>query len=150
MPYSSLEVANYFVQKAQESGKQLTHLMLQKLVYIAHGWYLANYDTQLISDLPEAWLYGPVFPRLYRVLKDYGNKPVPMLKEQIDLGELEKTLIDAVWNSYGNYSAGELIATTHIKGGPWEQTYKPIVNDVIQNDITKKYYQELKRDQRAY
>lgn len=48
---SALNVAKWFIQNVdRESGDDITHLKLQKLVYYAQSWYLANYAKPLFND----------------------------------------------------------------------------------------------------
>ncbi len=54
-------VANEFIKLAKKHGKKpLTHMQLQKLVYIAHGWSFAlgEEEAPLIADTVEAWDWG--------------------------------------------------------------------------------------------
>ena len=37
-PYTASHVANYFLGRAKKERRKITHLKLQKLVYIAYGW----------------------------------------------------------------------------------------------------------------
>ena len=77
MAYSARTVANYLIEaKSKEGGTPPTPMQLLKLVYIAHGWNLAINDRPLINDRVEAWRYGPVIPKIYQDLKQWGNTPV--------------------------------------------------------------------------
>src|SRR5277367_2017193 len=76
MPYDSKAVANYFLDRADQSGKKLDPMQLLKLVYFAHGWYLADSGAPLIDEMVEAWRYGPVIPSLYHEFKAFGKNPI--------------------------------------------------------------------------
>jgi uncharacterized phage-associated protein len=79
MPHSSLAIANEFLKRALDDGKSLTHMHLQRLVFIAHGFNLAINHTPLIDEQYQAWEFGPIAPELYRALKRYGLQPVTRL-----------------------------------------------------------------------
>ena len=76
MCYSAIAVANAFIDIAADNGFYLTNLKLQKLVYFAHGWYLAFADAPLITDEIQSWRYGPVIHNLYSALRHYGSRPI--------------------------------------------------------------------------
>jgi uncharacterized phage-associated protein len=60
MPYPAAAIANEFIKVAKRNGVLLTPMKLQKLVYFAHGWYLALLGKPLINEPVEAWKFGPV------------------------------------------------------------------------------------------
>ena len=105
--YSAKAIANYFLDKADEESISLTPMKIIKLVYIAHGWYLALTDKPLIKDYVEAWTYGPVIPDLYHEFKKYGNRPIQEYATEIvtptvnplphDLPFSIEQFLDKVW-----------------------------------------------------
>jgi len=76
MPYPALAIANEFIKVARERNKQLTPMELLKLVYFAHGWYLALSGVPLINEPVQAWRFGPVIPSIYHAFKRYGSGPI--------------------------------------------------------------------------
>jgi uncharacterized phage-associated protein len=75
-PTSVFAVANWFIKKSIDMDKPMTHMKLQKLVYMAYGWYYACYEIPLFGNDIVAWKHGPVVPSLYAVFKDNGQLPV--------------------------------------------------------------------------
>lgn len=134
-PYPAIAVANFFLSRAQEEGKPVSQLKLQKLVYFAHGWHLAIKDEPLIEERIEAWEFGPVVHNIYRKAKKYGRDPIP---EKLD-GNLypdspedaeiptsdtsTRNLLNRVWESYKDYTAGQLSAMTHKSDWAWHQKW---------------------------
>lgn len=117
-----VDIANYFIGFANETGDYVTNLKLQKLVYYAQAWYLANFGKPLFEDDFEAWVHGPVIPSLYRKYKKYGSAPI---KEDVDFVKL-KSKFDAevirflgevikVYMPAGGYQLEQM---THIES-PW-------------------------------
>jgi hypothetical protein len=86
---SSLAIANEFLERAQRERRPLTHMQLQKLVYLAHGWNLAVNGRPLIEDEIEAWDFGPVIRRLYDALSRYGANSVTRLIRWGDDGPVQ-------------------------------------------------------------
>lgn len=156
MGCSAKAIANFFLQKS----KRISHLKLQKLVYISHGWYLAIFDTPLIDDeYAEAWQYGPVFPSLYVEFKNFGARNInrmateltsePNLREYIptvnpsDNNKID--LLNKIWKDYGDFTGVQLSGMTHQEGIPWSNTRKtePGINNLhIKNDLIKEHYRE--------
>lgn len=158
MPHSSLAIANEFLRLAQVEEQKLTHMQVQKLVYLAHGWNLAVNNQPLISDQIEAWEFGPVIRRLYDALRSYGKKPIQNFINWGDdtpfdldddgaafeeLSVSERSVIDEVWKNYGRFEAFQLSALTHEDGSPWSQTYKSSANRPIDDELIKKYFVDI-------
>ena len=158
MGYSAKAVANYFLSKY---GKQrISPLKIQKLVYIAHGWYMAFYDDPLVDDeWAEAWRYGPVFPSLYHQFKHFGRLPIDDLAHEIDVDFKETTpeippidgrahrLLDRVWEVYGDYTGAQLSNMCHRPGTPWDTTWNKYAgrqNSNIDDALIRDYYKNVR------
>lgn len=147
-PQSPFAIANYFIRKAAEAGVPLTPMKLIKLVYIAHGWYLALAGKPLLREPIEAWKYGPVIESLYHAFKRYGNTSLPLSaatdavitdNEHNDITRL----LDKVWEKYSRLTAAQLSTITHQPETPWSQVYNPNgLNIIIPDDIIRKHYQD--------
>ena len=142
MCYSASTIARYFIEKTNGSK---TPMQLNKLTYIAHGWYLAIYDKPLIVEDIEAWKYGPVVPVLYYQFKMYGGNYVPYKKVD-ETGSIkgdEKMLLDKIIDVYGKYEGVQLSAMTHQKDTPWYRVWNSKgKNAIIPNGMIKEYYVE--------
>lgn len=129
--YQAEVVANYFVRKGIESGQHLTPLKLQKLLYFAHGWYLALTENSLLDSTIEAWKFGPVVPPIYHLLKRYGNDSisteiefVPRSGSSVDLEASTIKFLDWIWEVYAKFSAVQLSIYTHESNSPWSDVVK--------------------------
>jgi uncharacterized phage-associated protein len=143
----SKTVANRFLDIARNAGDQLTPMQLLKLVYLAHGWMLGLYGRPLIKDEIQAWQYGPVIPRLYNALRDFRGGPVTeKLASTLNEGPspTESSVIEQVYDLYGDKSGPALSRLTHAPGSPWALTYEPgSFGIVIPNDLIEDHYQRL-------
>ncbi|GAO00976.1 hypothetical protein Gxy13693_077_004 [Komagataeibacter xylinus NBRC 13693] len=162
MPNHRVEaIANEFLRRAQEEGRSLTNMQLQKLPYIAHGWGLATQQRRLIESTPFAWPYGPVYPELYQALRRYGPMEVADLIHENDgnafapdrgrpvieeLDEAERQLIDAVWNGYKQFDAFTLSNMTHREGTPWTITQEQYGRAPIPDALIQAHYEQLIRE----
>ena len=153
--YTAIQIAKYFINKAvKEEDKKLTPLKLQKILYYAQGWYLANFNKPLFQDRIEAWKYGPAIRSIYKEYEAYGNQPikdVAIEESELSLiGPNDQKYLDKIWEFYKDYSASELVASTHNER-PWRETRLEIqenVNSDIEIPLTtiKDYFVELLRE----
>nr|WP_321484270.1 type II toxin-antitoxin system antitoxin SocA domain-containing protein [uncultured Cohaesibacter sp.] len=129
MTYNAISIADEFLRLGKERGKLFTPMELLKLVYIAHGWYLAYKNKALINDRIEAWKFGPVIPNLYHATKKFGRNPIPL--EQIDtslpsrVDSDTKAFLSSVLEAYKDFNGIALSNLTHQPGSPWFQVYNP-------------------------
>lgn len=147
--YSAKAIANYIIEHA----KNVSPMKLQKLVYFAHGWYLAYKKEPLIIESVEVWDYGPVVRELYDTFKAYGNKPIDEPAEECDWStgetyvpridekdEFVVSLLDAVIKMYGRHSAIKLSQATHEDGTPWLKA-KQAGNGIISDQSIQEYFE---------
>ncbi len=125
--YSPLAVANWFLQH-HASPNGVEHMKLQKLVYCAHGWWLAFKPEAILDEKPQVWRYGPVFSSLYHVLKPFGRSPIltPQSMGPFEDPAIVSTddkevapLLEFVWKRYGHLSSFALSEMTHEKNSAW-------------------------------
>lgn len=139
--YPALAVANEFVEIARQRGAVLTAMQLQKLLYFAHGWYLAQTKVPLLDRNVQAWRFGPVVPEVYHAFKQYGASAIPSFAPKfvldptgVTIGRLEyprlpeepvlKEFLGKIWNMYGHLSGIQLSNLTHEAGSPWEEVWQ--------------------------
>lgn len=147
-----LEISNAFLSEFGE-GAGITHMKLQKLTYLFHGFWLQENDTRALSADPEVWQYGPVFGSLYQALKRFKSEKIAEPKTEVfdfDKPAISSNLehlalIRRVWNKYGALSGGQLSDLTHKPGSPWHTVAKKYDFRVpqglkIEEDIIRHYY----------
>ncbi|MBL8002608.1 MAG: DUF4065 domain-containing protein [Flavobacteriales bacterium] len=138
---SAAEIANYFISKGVDEGKPLSHLKLQKLLYVAYGWYYAQYNERLFNEVLQAWKYGPVVASVYHALKHHGDMPIEHEIQEEDEDRpgyyhtptlnyhRDATLIrflDDIWVGYSHFSAIQLTNYSHLPGTPWNKLVKSL------------------------
>lgn len=142
-PYDSCHIANYLINLAKEKEEAISIMRLLKLVYLSHGWNLANYGRPLLMDPIKAWRYGPVVPAIYYMFRGQDKYNLAQIdcEKPNDIDEESKQLMDNVFEYYKTYNPYQLIALTHEKGSPWWQIYNTQNHDkFIPNDLIKKFY----------
>lgn len=160
-PYDAREVSNFVLKLAKTSGQSLTQMGLLKIIFYAHGWYLASTGKPLFRQPVEAWEFGPVVKVVRDAFKDFGSKPIDRLAERLDLetgefvlvkdclSEEDRNFVEAVFRQYSVHTAFELSDMTHEKGSPWDLVWnsnQPIgrLGLRIKNEEIKKYFLALK------
>jgi len=154
--YRPEAIANFFLEKAEEAGDTLSPMKILKLVYYAHGWNLALKGEPLIDETVEAWKFGPVVESLYRKLSKYGSSPIT---EKIDItssgdrvaettAKGKESLLEEVWQAYGEISAMRLSKMTHRPGTPWHEVLQECGgrlprNKDIDNEKIEAHFKDL-------
>ncbi|MGO7484623.1 type VI toxin-antitoxin system SocA family antitoxin [Rhizobium ruizarguesonis] len=130
--YDPRAVANLMLDEADRLDIGVSHIILQKLLYFAHGIYLVRTKTPLVSGYFEAWQYGPVHPAAYKAFKQAGRGPIgfraagqnPLTGEQRHIVTPDDShvvdLLRQVLLTYGKMPAGRLVDLSHAKDSPWE------------------------------
>lgn len=141
--YSVFDIANWFLEKSAMSPKKL-----QKLTYYAQAWAEALVSQDIINDTTyEAWAHGPVSPELYQEYKTYGWQDISEHgKSGVD-DEKAIDLLESVWLTYGDLSANELEALTHLET-PWRNARHGLPDGAhcetaISKEDMKKYYSNI-------
>lgn len=141
-------IANEFLTLSRKENKPiLTNLQIQKLVYIAYGYFSYFENKPLFDERIEAWQHGPVIPALYYEAKKCGSKEFPddfkftnsrYTGEKDDFGDpkfeiypptLEgvdgsvKKVINFVFKNYGKIDGWSLRGLTHRENSPWDTVY---------------------------
>ena len=154
-PYKVGAVANFIIGRARQTGVQLTHIKLQKLVYISYGIYLAITEKKLFVERIEAWPFGPVVPSLYHEFKRFGASPIRKWSRDFDYttGTFETPLVsdsdetavvalNCTWSVYGEMPAFDLVKSTHNEGTPWHQA-RAADQSTIEDSVIKHHYEGL-------
>jgi uncharacterized phage-associated protein len=132
VPFDARSVANMILDLATAEGRDVSNLVLQKLVYFAHGRYLSERGEPLVHGEFEAWQYGPVHPHVYNAFKEQGKAPIkcraetvnPVTGERRPIPKIEdpiatQVIID-VFRSLKSRSPTNLVAVSHAKNAPWK------------------------------
>jgi uncharacterized phage-associated protein len=132
--YDARQVANCFLDMADNNHCPLTHLALQKIVYFAHGLSYARLGQPLLLNKIEAWKRGPVVRELYFAFNLYGERPIDGRAKLIDLQSRKPEVIAyefpqdvlehlrETFSVYGPIPGVRLVAMTHEVGTPWHTT----------------------------
>lgn len=136
--FTAISVARRFLSLAQndaEAVQDLTNMKLQKLCYFAQLVAVCRNASQpLISDPFHAWDWGPVEPKLFRLIKRFGatyfSLNNPSVAEAFSSAEDIKAIdeeadkiISDVWGKFKTWTAVQLSALSHRRNSPWSCVY---------------------------
>ena len=118
----SVLVAKALQWMASTHKVSLNISQIQTILYNAYGVYLATKGERLLSEHPQVWQYGPVFPRAYKHLKkNAGNGQVEhdMLRnDSPDRYEfIRRCFMRFAWTSAGSLNAPHIA-----QDSPWKKT----------------------------
>lgn len=119
LPMDSLQVMACIIKKCRELGKTYNVTKLQKLMYCCDGVTLATYGIPLSKERPEAWQYGPVYPKVLQYIQKNGIESVLASADDSPLPEDIEKLITGTILFFGDFSASQLSAWSHKIGSPW-------------------------------
>lgn len=117
--FDSNDVMAYILGVCEDNGISWNATKAQKLMYCCYGTVLAAFGEKLTEEAPQAWQYGPVFPRTFNGLKK--NRITP----GVDHGFSEECnqewlpIIEQTVKAFGNFTASELSTWSHAPGSPW-------------------------------
>lgn len=128
-------IANVILDRAEEREVAITNMALNKIVYFVHCDYLLEKTQPLVSAKIEAWQHGPVFREVYHEFKKWGDNPIQSRATKVDpfsgevvianvkFGRQEHLYIAALIDRYIGFTAAQLRAISHTKGGPWHKVW---------------------------
>ena len=149
-PTSADEIAEYFLTLGRRDEIEIDPLKLQKLLYYAQSWHLAELGELLFKEKIEAWPVGPVVATVYRQYKVFGSKAIDTTGiKQPPLTEEEAELLESVWCRYGKLSGPKLAGMSHHED-PWIKARgnlplaKPS-NKEVKPEVMRQYFCERMR-----
>lgn len=133
-------VAECLISLSHLKRNPVSNLKLQKLLYYSQAWHLALLKQALFEEDIEAWVHGPVVPKLFRKYRDCKWSPIP--DPGVNNAPPFVAHLEEVWRVYGNLRAFDLERLTHSED-PWKNARNGLPPDASCNKvITKPSMQE--------
>ena len=147
MAHDPRTAANHLIVRNNIDHAPLTHIEVQKLLYLWHGWMLATTDRPLHELNWEAWRYGPVQPAVYYNLNHLQGIPItqPIPNFPDDQFSPEETqALNTVFRRFRDLGPRGLVRLTHEQGSPWEKIWRRRRGSmVIPNPLIRDYFARL-------
>jgi len=130
----AVDLANYIFNQGYKSNIQIN-----KLLYIAFGFYGAKTGKYLFNDVIEAWRYGPVVPAVYYAFNNHE-----LTNKLPKLNQTTQNVMDEVLDFYGEKAPFLLVELTHQEGTPWQSVYVDGMRNIeIPKQAIIDYYTEF-------
>lgn len=120
----SLTFAKALVHMAEIEDRGLNMSQIQVILYIAYGVWMAENGDRLFDEHPQAWQYGPVFPRVYSKLKKDMTDTQELYLKLMDGSPERFAFLERCFRRYAWTRASDLAAPHISKGTPWSRTRK--------------------------
>lgn len=119
--FDSNDVMAYILGVCEQNNITWNITKAQKLLYCCYGTVLAAFNERLTEEAPQAWQYGPVFPRTFNGLRK--GRITPGLDKGFSnrCNEQWLPLIQETVKLFGKYTASQLSTWSHKPGSPWSK-----------------------------
>lgn len=122
----------------------LTNRELQKLLYLAQGFHLAQFGEPLFQEDFQAWKHGPVNSGIFHKYKHLGYHDINRPKNE-DLKPISETMaafILALTLTFCSVGSTKLIEYSHADI-PWASKYIPDQNVYLSKPDLKNYFESF-------
>ncbi|MDT2395592.1 DUF4065 domain-containing protein [Enterococcus avium] len=148
--WNANQIADWFLvrhssemQRDEAIDDNLTQMKLHKLMYYAQGVKLAVDSSRLFDEEMLAWEHGPVIRSVYDRFHGQRELSSIVTEEEIENYSLvaddenSRMVLEAVYEQFGGYSAGQLRNMTHSET-PWREAWKSgLGNGIIRMKLSK-------------
>ena len=143
--FDSCDVAAYIAQECVERKISYTNTKIQKLLYCVYGVMLAWKGSRVCDEHPHALPYGPVFPRVFKLIHN-GCDVTEYSRVVRDRGSEEmKATVQKVLEVFGPLRASNLSAWSHCVGSPWWKVtggQVDTLNRIVPDETIREYFGE--------
>ena len=141
--YSALTIAQYIIEYCNDTGRTISNLKLQKILYFVQAEFLVSKGVVCFHDRIEAWDFGPVVPSVYHHYRVYGSASIPYVSASVcgQIYDADKEKIEGIVEECADFSSTALVRITH-RQDPWIKAYRPNANNEITPQSIKEFFQE--------
>jgi uncharacterized phage-associated protein len=147
---SSLDLAKHIIYLLnRKEGCSVSNTKVQKILYSYIGFALSSKKNKvpkevLIDELPNAWDNGPVFPNVYKFIKNFHGSIKQLGANLLELTKNERIVLEKTVDALGKFSAGKLSAWSHLPNSPWDKVYnlQEAKYHKIPLELIKSYFEE--------
>jgi len=139
---SPSDMAAWFINRVdRDAGEAMTHLKVQKLLYFAQAYFLANFHKPLFEEDFEAWAHGPVLPTVFRTYAGNSWEALPKSEDEPEVPENVVSYLELVYQEFARFGAKELERMSH-EHAPWIRARGGLPPEARCNEIIPKEHME--------
>lgn len=122
----------------------LSNRELQKLLYLAQGFHLAQVGEPLFTEDFQAWKHGPVNSSIFHKYKQYGYQSIDIPKAEVlkPIAAATVAFIVALTLSFNAVGQNKLIEYSHADT-PWASKYIPDRNVYLPKEDLMDYFRNF-------
>ncbi|MCI1134799.1 DUF4065 domain-containing protein [Enterococcus gallinarum] len=153
--WNANEVANWFLvrhssemQRDEAVDENLTQMKLHKLMYYAQGVFLALFSQRLFDEELLAWKHGSVVRSIYDRFQGQKELDTDINMDQMEdyeniaLDDNSRMTLEAVYEQFASFSAGQLRNMTHDET-PWKEAWaKGEGTSPIDDNTIEEYFKD--------
>lgn len=166
MTYKAIDIARYVINYLEDSGRHISNLKLQKILYYIQAAFLSETGLPCYEDDIVRWRHGPVVKSVYDEFRCYTDENIPKQSEiphlAIEDGQLvmknipftydayaeaDRKWIERVVEGLAGFNPWYLVDRTH-EEDPWQSLDK--YNLIISKTSIKEYFQQESHKGRIY
>jgi|RhiMethySRZTD1v2_1073278.scaffolds.fasta_scaffold1189679_1 uncharacterized phage-associated protein len=157
MAYDARAIANHLLNVAAANNITLSITSLLKILYFAHGWYLAARGIPLVGQKFEAWDHGPVVRVVYDAFKGESGGPITSRAKYFsaltncyetahaELDPDHQEFLRGILLSYARFHPYTLSEMTHDPASPWSAIWQKaktaaVPGMTIPNEAIRRYF----------
>lgn len=136
---SIIKNSEYIIKYFEDNNREVTNLMLEKLLYFLEAIYMSLTDENKLYDEEfYAWNFGPVNDTIYNRYKNFGKYPIKINIKSIVINPNNKIYIEFLYNLFKDYTPFDLVTLSHSEGSPWQEINQKYDGDIEKNIIIEK------------
>ncbi|SOC30963.1 Panacea domain-containing protein [Thalassospira xiamenensis] len=148
MAYSSAIVANKLLKLAAKNGRRMDERQMMMLIYLCHGFHLAETREALVSEPVISYRYGPVFSQLHREhlhqLRGAAiSKLLPVSLNEEELSFKAEKLIENVFEFVSFADSVTLSTLFNIDDGPASCLFDVKPGTVVSDEDIRLFFREF-------
>lgn len=81
MTYKAIDIARYVINYLEDSGRHISNLKLQKILYYIQAAFFSDTGLPCYEDDIVRWRHGPVVKSVYDEFRCYTDENIPKQSE---------------------------------------------------------------------